>query len=95
MWNFKLAPFSPPTPQFCGSLENQQPSIMVKSTAWQPLKQAGEGWSTFKPPFPEKLSLFDLCGDSMEDTTHMAFLFNLTWYSPRKKSLFPRGICQK
>lgn len=39
----------------------------------------------------KEFTLFDLSGISLEDSTCKAVLFDLTWKSPRVKTLFPRG----
>ena len=44
-WHFKLALFSPSTPQFCGGLKNQPSLIMVKTGScgshWRGQKRVG------------------------------------------------------
>lgn len=62
MQHYKSALFSPPIPQLYGSLENQVPSIMVKTSSLAATGGGKRGLELLQSLIPRKLSLFDLSG---------------------------------
>lgn len=76
--------------------KNQQSLIMVRKPA-AAAATGGEqkGLELLQNSIPRKTVTIWPVRGFMEDSTHMDFLFNLTWHSPSEKSLFPGAFCQK
>ena len=89
--------FTPiPLPQLCRSLENKQPTIMVKISCLAATKGNRKGLELLQRPTVRELSLFVLSGGSLKELTSKAVFIWLDLQFNLGYRIFPLGsICQK
>lgn len=71
-------------------LENQQPTVMMKTCSLADTGGARTGLELIQRHIPRELSLFGQYGSSLEDPMAILSLSNLTKSFPSVKSVFPQ-----